>query len=359
MVECSNGREFGSLQIIRGGGAGTGQVGCRLSVCQHGDGRSRRRDSYRGRMRRTGRFTSERWTESAIPAQTGRTFIVTGANSGIGLESARCLVAADARVILACRNEEKGRAAAADIRSSCERGQVLVRRLDLADLNSVRSFADRIRHDGDVIHCLINNAGVFALDQGRTVDGFETHFGVNHLGHFALTGLLLPSLLGVASSRIVNVSSLGHRAGRIDFDDPMYDHRRYSRWGAYFQSKLVNLLFTRELQRRLATTASTTVVVAAHPGTAHTEIGKLGSSAINRAIRRFMPILVRSGVHGARSPVRAAVDDRVSSGDFLGPRFMFLGAPVLERPARRARVDDDARRLWDLSEELTGVAYPI
>lgn len=305
------------------------------------------------------RWSVDKWTESSIPDQAGKTFVITGANSGIGLESARYLAAAGGRVVLACRNEDKARAACDDIRASTTRGHVLVRRLDLASLESIREFAAGIERDGEPVHVLMNNAGVFALDKSRTIDGFETHFGVNHLGHFALTGLMMPALLESPGSRIVNVSSLGHRPGRLDLGDPMFERRPYSRWRAYFQSKLANLLFTHELHRRLQATRSSTLVLAAHPGTAHTEIGKLGTSPINRAIRQLMPVLVRDGVQGARSQVRAAVDEQVRGGEFFGPRLLFLGAPVLEQPSRRARDPQDAHRLWEMSEAYTGVVFPV
>ncbi|MFM8857258.1 MAG: oxidoreductase [Actinomycetota bacterium] len=310
-------------------------------------------------MQRTGRFTRERWTEASIPLLTGKTFVVTGANSGIGLEAARYLAGADARVILACRDEGRGRRACEDIRASTARGELVVRRVDLADLGSIRAFAERIVNDSEAIHGLMNNAGVFALDRSHTADGFETHFGVNHLGHFALTALLLPNLSRVEGSRVITVSSLGHRPGRLDLEDPMYERRPYSRWGAYFQSKLANLLFSQELHRRLSGKGHPTIAVSAHPGTARTEIGRLGTSTINHLIRRFMPILVRDGVHGARSQVRAAVDEGVHGGEFFGPRFMFLGAPVHETPSRRARNETDAKSLWTLSEELTGVSFEL
>jgi NAD(P)-dependent dehydrogenase (short-subunit alcohol dehydrogenase family) len=305
------------------------------------------------------RFTSERWSHASISPQTGRTFVITGANSGLGLEAARALVGADARVILACRSEHKARVALGDIRETTDLGEIAIEQLDLADLMSVRAFAERLTRRGEQIHGLMNNAGVFALDRSRTRDGFETHFGVNHLGHFALTGLLLPIMSTIPGSRVITVSSLGHRPGRLDLEDPMFERRTYSRWGAYFQSKLANLLFTRELHRRLESSAHPTIAVAAHPGTARTEIGKLGSSTINRLIRRFMPILVRDGVQGCRSQVRAAVDERVQGGDFIGPRFLFLGAPVHEAPSARARNDETALQLWHLSESLTGVNFAI
>lgn len=306
----------------------------------------------------TERFSfTTRWRDESIPSLTDRTYVITGANSGIGLEAARTLARADARVVMACRNEDKAMRAIEDIRRSTDRGVVEFRQLDLASLASVRSFVSGVESDDLRIDGLMNNAGVFALDQSTTVDGFETHFGVNHLGHFALTGLLLPRLVSVPGSRVINVSSLGHRPGRLNLDDPMYERRRYSRWGAYFQSKLANLLFTRELHRRVESAGLDLRVVAAHPGTARTEIGRMGTSKTNQLIRRAGPILVRDGVQGARSQVRAAVDPRVRGGEFYGPRLYFLGSPVVERPAGRARRDEDAARLWEMSERYTGVAY--
>lgn len=310
-------------------------------------------------MKGSERFLFPGWTEASIPSLSGKTFIVTGANSGLGLETARYLASAGARVVLACRSAEKAAVAEESIRRSTDNGSTRVELVDLADLDSIRCFAERITRSGERVNGLINNAGVFALDRARTADGFEMHFGVNHLGHFALTGLLLPSLLRVRGSRIVTVSSLGHRPARLDFDDPMFERRRYSRWSAYCQSKLANLLFADELHRRLRRSSTAIISVAAHPGTARTEIGKLGTSPVNRVIRRFMPILVRDGVHGARAQVRAAVDEDVKGGEFFGPRFMFLGAPVLESPARRARNEADAALLWEMSEELTGVTFPV
>lgn len=304
------------------------------------------------------RFRSH-WSDDDVPDLTHRTYVITGANSGIGLESARYIARAGAHVILACRNEAKARAAIDDIIGSIASAQIEFMPLNLGDLSSVRACADALQRRGEPLHGLMNNAGVFALDHGLTTDGFETHFGVNHLGHFALTGLLLPLLLETPQSRIVNVSSLGHRPGRVDLADPMFTNRRYSRWGAYFQSKLANLLFSQELHRRLMRSNHSTMVVSAHPGTARTEIGRMGTSLTNSVIRRFMPILVRDGVQGARSQVRALVDQEVGSGDFLGPRFYFFGSPVREQPSRRARRLDHAEQLWELSENLTGIRFPL
>jgi NAD(P)-dependent dehydrogenase (short-subunit alcohol dehydrogenase family) len=256
---------------------------------------------------------------------------------------------------MACRNVEKAEAAAQSVRAG--NGSVEVRQLDLASLASVRRFSEQLLSDGIELDGLMNNAGLMALDQSRTEDGFETQIGVNHLGHFALTGLLLPSLMKRPNSRIVNVSSMGHIPGKIHLDDLMCDRRRYSRWGAYFQSKLANILFTNELERRLRETQSTTISLAAHPGTARTELGKSGSSATNLVMRRLTPVLTRTGVQGCEAQVRAMVDPSASGREYYGPKYQMFGAPIKVTPSKRARNMNDARRLWEISEELTGVSY--
>lgn len=299
-----------------------------------------------------------KWSIDDIPPLSGRRVLVTGANSGIGLETSRYLASAGATVIMACRNRDKAERAVADVRATTTAGELTTIDLDLGSLASVNSMVDQLERTIGGIDVLINNAGVMALDRGVTVDGFETHFGINHLGHFALTNALLPLLKSSGSARVVTVSSMGHRPGRLDLDDPMYDRRRYSRWGAYFQSKLANLLFTRELDRRLRARNSSVVAVAAHPGTARTELGKLGTSVTNTIMRTFTPVLVRTGVEGAVSQVRAAVDPQVRGGQLVGPRFQMFGDPVIETPSRRARDDGDARRLWELSAELTKTDLP-
>lgn len=304
-------------------------------------------------------MSQSRWTTQNIPDNSGRTICITGANSGLGLEAARNLVGAGAHVIMACRNVEKAEVAAQSVRSETSngRGSVEVRPLDLASLASVRRFSEQLLADGIELDGLMNNAGLMALDQSRTEDGFETQIGVNHLGHYALTGLLLPSLIKRPNSRIVNVSSMGHIPGKIHLDDLMCDRRRYSRWGAYFQSKLANILFTNELQRRLRETPSTTIALAAHPGTARTELGKTGTSATNLVMRRLTPVLTRTGVQGCESQVRAMVDPQATGREYYGPKFQMFGAPVKVTPSKRARNMNDARRLWEISEELTGVRY--
>ncbi len=296
-----------------------------------------------------------RWTLDAMPDQTGRTAVVTGANAGLGYEIAVALAAGGARVVMACRNLDRATGAAATIRRRVTGARVEVGRLDLADLASVAAFADGVAAGHDRLDLLINNAGLMAVDRSRTVDGFETQFGVNHLGHFALTARLLPLLTATAGSRVVTMSSMGHRAGRMNFDDLMFD-RGYGRWRPYFQSKLANLLFTAELQRRLAATDAPTIAVAAHPGASRTDLGTEGRGVTNRLMARVVPLLTQPAAVGALPALRAATDPAVRGGQFYGPRLLAVGHPVLETPSRRARDGGDARRLWEESLRLTGVA---
>ena len=217
-------------------------------------------------------MTDSTWTEGSVPAQTGRTAVVTGGNTGIGFEAARVLAARGASVVLAVRNLDKGQGAAARIKAATPGADVTVQRLDLSSLDSVRAAAEELRAGHDTIDLLINNAGLMYPPRGETADGFELQFGTNHLGHFALTGLMLDRLLPVPGSRIVTISSIGHRIrAAIHFDDLQWE-RRYDRVAAYGQSKLANLMFTYELQRRLAAGTSTTIAVAAHPGFSNTEL---------------------------------------------------------------------------------------
>lgn len=284
------------------------------------------------------------FTTSDIPELAGSTVIVTGANSGIGFEAARALSGRGAHVILAVRDEKRGASAAASIAGSTE-----VRCLDLASLHSVRSFANDV--DGD-IRLLINNAGVMAPPLSRTADGFELQFGTNHLGHFALTNLLLPHITG----RIVTVSSLAHRGGRIDFDDPNYNRKPYKRWSAYGQSKLANLLFTLELQRRLQTAGSTVIATAAHPGWAATNLQK-GDNAVAQAVARLGNRLFAQDAAAGALPTLYAATAKVGGGAFVGPgnSAQTKGAPKLVGRSDAAQNTDDAARLWTLSETLTGV----
>ena len=292
------------------------------------------------------------WSTADIPNQRGRIAMVTGANSGLGLEIARELSNAGATVIVACRNLAKAEKAAEEIRSAGSAGPVEVLSLDLADLASVSRAAKTFRESNRPLHLLINNAGLMAIDKSKTADGFETQFGVNHLGHFALTADLLPVLTSTAGSRIVNMSSMGHRMGKMSFDDLMHE-RKYDRWTPYLQSKLANLLFTAELHRRLVAHGAPTLAITAHPGASNTNLGMEGGGLSNKTMK-LAPYLAQSAAQGAEPALRAATDPTAAGGQFYGPRWIVRGHAVVETPSRRARNADDAKRLWAASEELIG-----
>ena len=302
-----------------------------------------------------------RWTEADVPGQAGRTAVITGGNSGIGFEAARVLAARGARVILACRDLGRARDAAARIGTAAPGGgDVGVVRLDLASLDSVREAAGELRSRCDRIDLLVNNAGVMMPPYGVTADGFELQFGINHLGHFALTGLLLDRLAGVTGSRVVTVSSNAHKAGRIDFDD-LQSRRRYKRTAGYCQSKLANLMFTYELQRRLAAAGAGTGALAAHPGLTKTHLGRY-LSAVTRAYYVVVERpLGHSAAKGALPVLRAAADPAAQGGEYYGPDGWHeeRGFPRLVEPTALAREAAAQRRLWQESEKLTGVRYAI
>jgi NAD(P)-dependent dehydrogenase (short-subunit alcohol dehydrogenase family) len=289
-----------------------------------------------------------RWTTADIPSQAGRTVVVTGANSGLGLVTARELARAGASVVLAVRDEARGRTAAATID-----GEVTVRRLDLADLESVRAFAAEWTGDLDV---LINNAGIMMVPAGITPDGFELQFGTNHLGHFALTNLLLPHV----TDRVVTLSSSLHRSGVIDLDDLNWQRRPYSANGAYGQSKLANLLFTLELQRRLSGSGSHVRALSAHPGYAATNLqGRSGSRLMDGAMKLGNLVLAQSDERGALPTLAAATRD-LPGGSYLGPDGFqeMRGFPTLVGRSTAASDPELARRLWEESALLTGVDFP-
>ena len=290
------------------------------------------------------------WTPADIGDQSGRTFVVTGSNSGIGLEAARELVRAGAHVVLAVRDTEKGARAAAEI-SVGEKGTTEVRTLDLADLSSVRAFVAGLDGPVDV---LINNAGLMAIPERRTADGFEMQIGTNFLGHFALTLLLLPTL----RDRVVTISSPAHRMGRIDLADLNWEHRTYRRWAAYGQSKLADLMFTFELDRRLSANGSTVRSVAAHPGYAATELQFHTEALEHRVMGLGNRLFAQSADDGARPALYAATMPDVRGGDYWGPDGLgeMRGHPKRVGAAKRARDEAVARRLWDLAAQLTGVA---
>ncbi len=302
-----------------------------------------------------------RWTPELLPDLADRTFVITGANSGIGLEAARVLAHKGARVVLACRSAEKATAALDGIRAGRADARVEAMSLDLASLASVRSFADALAARlPDGFDVLVNNAGVMALPRRLTADGFEMQFGTNHLGHFALTGLALPLLAKRAGARVVNVSSGVHWGGRVNFDDLMGE-RAYNRWTAYFQSKLANLLFTRELNKRLAAKQPSTIALAAHPGYSATNLQQVSAEAQGAfevsAMKVNNALFAQSAPMGALPTVRAAADGAVKGDDFYGPSMFSFGYPTPARRSAKAVDDDAARRLWDASVKLTGVDY--
>lgn len=297
-----------------------------------------------------------KWTAADIPDQTGRTAVVTGANTGLGLETAAALAAHGARVVLAVRNLEKGKQAIDRITAATPGADVQLQELDLGSLASVREAAAQLRSTHDRIDLLINNAGVMYPPKSTTADGFEMQFGTNHLGHFALTGLLLDRLLPVPGSRVVVVSSVGHRIrAAIHFDDLQWE-RSYSRVGAYGQSKLANLLFTYELQRRLAP-HGTTIAAAAHPGVSDTELTRYLPTLIGRLGKPFF----QPAELGALPTLRAATDPAVQGGQYYGPDGFqeVRGYPKLVASSAQSHDAELQRRLWAVSEELTGVSYDV
>jgi NAD(P)-dependent dehydrogenase (short-subunit alcohol dehydrogenase family) len=306
-----------------------------------------------------------KWTEEDIPDQTGKMVLITGANSGIGYEAARALAQHGATVVLGCRNRQKADEAVEKIKATNPSGSAELLDIDLSDLESVKKAADEFLAKHDKLDILINNAGLMATPPGKTTQGFETQFGVNHLGHFAFTSHLLPTILKSGHARIVNISSMGHRGGRMDFDDLNWEQKKYSPWRAYFQSKLANLLFTRELQRRLSDADSEAIAVAAHPGGSNTNLGHENPGGILNtmmfAARPLFYVFTQSAAMGALPTLRAATDPDVQGGDYFGPNGIGQqrGHPVKVGMSKRAQSGDDAKRLWDVSLELTGVSYSI
>lgn len=302
-----------------------------------------------------------KWTADNVPDQSGRTAVVTGANSGIGYEAAHVLAGRGARVVLAVRDLDKGRRAQQAILSAHPGAEVTVQDLDLSSLANVRSAAEALRAAHPAIDLLIDNAGVMYPPKQVTADGFELQFGTNHLGHFALTGLLLDRLLPVPGSRVVVVASIAHNIqADIHFDDLQWE-RGYNRVAAYGQSKLANLMFTYELQRRLAAAGAPTIAVAAHPGISNTELMRHVPGSGLPGFSKLAGLVTNSPAVGALATLRAATDPGARGGQYYGPSGFreLVGHPVLVQSARKSHDEAVQQRLWAVSEELTGVGYPV
>ncbi|MFB6628659.1 oxidoreductase [Streptomyces sp. NPDC056362] len=301
----------------------------------------------------------QRWTADRIPDQTGRVFVVTGANSGLGLATTRELARRGGRVILAVRDEEKGRRAVASL--DVDARLLSVRRIDLADLDSVRAFADRVRAEHPHLDVLVNNAGVMAPPRTLSAQGYELQFAANHLGHFALTGLLLDRLAAGTDPRVVTVSSINHRQGSLRFDD-LSGERGYAPMAFYNQSKFANAVFGKELHRRLSATTGPVRSVLAHPGYTATSLQMKDTSGLAKLFfgRIGNPLLAQRPERGALPQLYAATDPTVAGGEFIGPDGMgeLRGHPTRVRLSEAADDPGTGRRLWEESERLTGVRFP-
>ena len=300
-------------------------------------------------------MSKHNWNADQLGDQNGRVAIVTGANSGIGFETARVLAAKGATVVMACRNLDKANPKADEIRTAHRGAKVEVMQLDLSDLDSVRRFAEAFRTKHSRLDLLINNAGIMVPPYGKTVQGFETQFGVNHLGHFALTGSLLDLVTNTPDSRIVTVSSVAHLMGRIDFSDLNWENG-YKAQAAYGQSKLANLLFTYELQRRLTAAGKHTLAVAAHPGWTETNLQEHA-----KAVKFLNRFLAQQPLMGALPTLYAATEPSVNGAEYYGPSgFLEMnGPPKRVKSNKRSRDRNVAERLWNVSEDLTGVHFQI
>ena len=304
------------------------------------------------------------WTLSDVSALDDQTVVVTGANSGIGFEATRMFADRGATVVMACRSTDRGNDAKEEILEELPDADLNVRKCDLADLDSIRAFAEHLHDDVDAVDVLCNNAGVMAIPRRETADGFEMQLGVNHLGHFALTGQLLDLLRASdGQARIVTQSSGMHERGEIDFSD-LQGEQSYAKWDAYGQSKLANVLFAYELQRRLDAASEDVLSVACHPGYADTNLQRRGPEESGSTLRLYAmkvanAVLAQPAENGALPMVYAAVADGVDGGSYVGPGgFMNMrGAPEPQRSSDRSYDQEVARRLWDVSEGLTGVTY--
>lgn len=308
-------------------------------------------------------MTAQKWTTEEIPSQTGKIALVTGANSGIGYQAALELARHGAHVLLGCRNAAKGQAALARLLREAPGASAEVVELDMASLTSIRAFAAAFAARGWALDLLINNAGVMALPKREvTADGFERQFGTNHLGHFALTGLLIPQLLEAPAPRVVTVASLAHRNGKINFGD-LQSEKNYKPWDAYGESKLANILFANELNKRAVEAGSRLVSMPVHPGVSVTNIVENGPGSKGPKmliLKLLAPVLMQPDAAGALPTLYAATSPDAKGGEYIGPDgFMEMkGAPVVVQPKPQGKDQAVAKKLWTVSEELTGVMYP-
>jgi len=296
----------------------------------------------------------ENWNESNIPDQSGKIFIVTGPTSGLGKESVKVLVRKKATIIMAARNIKKSNSIKKEILAENKNAKIDIQELDLSSLESVNNFSISINKKYKALDCLINNAGIMACPYSKTKDGFEIQMGTNHLGHFALTGQLISLLKKTPNSRVVNVSSIAHTSGNIDFDDLNWEKRKYRTWSAYSDTKLANLYFTYELSSKLEEDKGNPIILASHPGWTATDLQRYSGVA------NFMNIFLGQKVNiGALGGLRAATDSTVKSNDYFGSPSMggMKGHPVLVKSNELSYNTDNAKKLWKLSEELTGVRY--
>ncbi|HKM92570.1 MAG TPA: oxidoreductase [Prolixibacteraceae bacterium] len=304
---------------------------------------------------------TKHWNHNDIPDLQGKTIIVTGGNSGLGYESVKAFAQSGAKVVLACRDIIKGEKAKSEIMKAKPLGEIVVMKIDLMDLKSIRAFAQQFKSDFTQLDVLMNNAGIMATPNFKTNDGFEAQLGTNHLGHFALTGLLIDLIKATPNSRVVNVSSLAHKSGVIDFDDLMFERgRKFKSMRAYGQSKLANLLFTYELQRFFESNQFESIAVAAHPGGSNTRLASHLEE--NWFLRKLSPVLrgiMQSAAKGALPQLRASVDAGAKGGEYYGPGGFgeVFGYPVLVKSTPASHHLGDAKKLWKVSEKLTGVSF--
>ena len=302
-----------------------------------------------------------KWTIANIPDLTGKVIIVTGGNSGIGYESVKAFAQKGAEVILACRSVKKGEAAKAEIMKNNPAGKIEVMTLDLIDLSSVKNFADRFKENHSRLDVLLNNAGIMIPPYGLTKDGFESQIGTNHLGHFALTGLLIDLIVKTPGSRVVSTSSLAHKNGKMDFGNFLFDNGKdYTPMKAYGRSKLANLLFIYKLQQLFEANNFNSIAVAAHPGISQTNLMRfIEGKFYYRILKPLSSLFLQRAAMGALPQLRAAVDPNVKGGDYYGPDGFneMKGFPVKVKSNNTSQKIEDAKKLWELSEKLTGVSF--